>query len=59
MPQISRVRQSLTRNLIEIVMLHPKFAQDVDPAALHAAAALVHHHILKDRTLARMLPGRR
>ncbi|WP_295133347.1 cytochrome b/b6 domain-containing protein [uncultured Reyranella sp.] len=26
-------------------------------AALHAAAALVHHWILHDRTLARMLPG--
>ena len=38
LPQVSRVRQSLTRNLIEIVMLHPKFAHDVDPVALHAAA---------------------
>ena len=28
-------------------------------AALHAAAALFHHFILKDRTLLRMLPGRR
>lgn len=26
---------------------------------LHAAAALVHHYILRDRTLARMLPGAR
>lgn len=26
-------------------------------AALHAAAALVHHWVLRDRTLARMLPG--
>lgn len=26
-------------------------------AVLHAAAALVHHHVLKDDTLARMLPG--
>ena len=36
--QPSRVRQSLTRNLIEIVMLHPRFAHDVDPVVLHAAA---------------------
>lgn len=28
-------------------------------AALHAAAALFHHVVLKDRTLLRMLPGRR
>jgi cytochrome b561 len=28
-------------------------------AALHAAAALFHHYALKDRTLLRMLPGRR
>jgi cytochrome b561 len=27
-------------------------------AALHAAAALLHHYVLKDRTLLRMLPGR-
>jgi len=27
-------------------------------AALHAAAALVHHYVLKDATLLRMLPGR-
>jgi len=26
-------------------------------AGLHAAAALVHHWILRDRTLVRMLPG--
>ncbi len=26
-------------------------------AALHAAAALAHHHVLKDRTLKRMLPA--
>jgi cytochrome b561 len=26
-------------------------------AALHGAAALVHHWVLRDRTLARMLPG--
>jgi len=26
-------------------------------AGLHAVAALVHHWILRDRTLARMLPG--
>jgi len=26
-------------------------------AALHAAAALIHHWVLHDRTLARMLPG--
>ena len=26
-------------------------------AALHAAAALVHHWVFKDGTLARMLPG--
>jgi cytochrome b len=26
-------------------------------AALHAAAALVHHWIVRDRTLIRMLPG--
>ena len=30
-------RQSLARKLIELVMLHPVFAHDVDPAALHAA----------------------
>lgn len=29
----------------------------VIPAALHAAAALIHHWVLHDRTLARMLPG--
>jgi cytochrome b561 len=28
-------------------------------ALLHAAAALVHHWVLRDRTLVRMLPGRR
>jgi cytochrome b561 len=28
-------------------------------AALHAAAALVHHWVLRDRTLVRMLPGAR
>jgi cytochrome b561 len=28
-------------------------------AALHAAAALAHHYLLRDRTLARMLPGHR
>lgn len=28
-------------------------------AALHAAAALFHHYVLKDRTLLRMLPGYR
>lgn len=28
-------------------------------AALHAAAALLHHYVLKDRTLLRMLPGPR
>jgi cytochrome b561 len=28
-------------------------------AALHAAAALLHHYVLKDRTLLRMLPGGR
>jgi cytochrome b561 len=27
-------------------------------AALHAAAALLHHYVLKDRVLLRMLPGR-
>jgi len=27
-------------------------------AALHAAAALIHHYVFHDRTLARMLPGR-
>jgi cytochrome b561 len=27
-------------------------------AALHAAAALVHHWVLRDRTLVRMLPRR-
>lgn len=27
--------------------------------ALHAAAALVHHHVLRDNTLLRMLPGKR
>ena len=27
-------------------------------AAVHAAAALFHHHVLKDDTLVRMLPGR-
>lgn len=27
-------------------------------AAVHAAAALFHHHVLKDETLVRMLPGR-
>lgn len=27
-------------------------------AALHAAAALAHHYLLRDRTLLRMLPGR-
>jgi cytochrome b561 len=26
-------------------------------AGVHAAAALVHHHVFRDRTLARMLPG--
>jgi cytochrome b561 len=26
-------------------------------AALHAAAALIHHYVLRDRTLVRMLPG--
>ena len=31
------VRQSLARKLIELVMLHPEFARDVDVAALHAA----------------------
>ena len=35
--QPSRERQSLARNLIEMAMLHPKFAHDVDPVALHAA----------------------
>ncbi len=30
------VRQSLARKLIELVMLHPEFARDVNPAALHA-----------------------
>ena len=29
----------------------------VVPAALHAVAALVHHWVLRDRTLVRMLPG--
>ena len=28
-------------------------------AGLHAAAALFHHYVLRDRTLLRMLPGRR
>jgi cytochrome b561 len=28
-------------------------------ALLHAGAALVHHHLLKDRTLLRMLPPRK
>jgi cytochrome b561 len=28
-------------------------------AGLHAAAALLHHYVLKDRTLLRMLPGQR
>ncbi len=28
-------------------------------AGLHAAAALFHHYVLKDRTLLRMLPGQR
>jgi cytochrome b561 len=28
-------------------------------AALHAAAALLHHFLLKDRVLLRMLPGHR
>ncbi len=27
-------------------------------AALHAAAALIHHYVFRDRTLVRMLPGR-
>jgi cytochrome b561 len=27
-------------------------------AALHAAAALIHHYVFHDRTLVRMLPGR-
>jgi cytochrome b561 len=27
-------------------------------AALHASAALIHHYVFRDRTLARMLPGR-
>ena len=31
------VRQSLARKLIELVMLHPEFARDVNPAALHGA----------------------
>jgi cytochrome b561 len=26
-------------------------------AGLHAAAALIHHWVLRDRTLTRMLPG--
>lgn len=26
--------------------------------ALHAAAALFHHHVIKDNTLLRMLPSR-
>jgi cytochrome b561 len=26
-------------------------------AALHAVAALIHHWVLRDRTLIRMLPG--
>jgi cytochrome b561 len=28
-------------------------------AALHASAALIHHYVFRDRTLLRMLPGRR
>jgi DNA primase len=35
------VRQSLARKLIELVMLHPEFARDVDTAALHAAGDTV------------------
>jgi cytochrome b561 len=27
-------------------------------ATLHAPAALIHHYVLHDRTLVRMLPGR-
>jgi len=52
--QSARVRQSLTRNLIEIVMLHPKFAHDVDPVALHASAALSDESA-EQKTLAALL----
>ncbi len=35
------VRNSLVRKLIELVLLHPEFAGDVDPAILHAAGDTV------------------
>jgi DNA primase len=47
-------RQSLTRNLIEIVMLHPQFALTVDPAALHCADAAV-EDLVELKTLAALI----
>ena len=52
--QPSRERQSLARNLIEIAMLHPKFAHDVDPVALHAAGGAA-DDALELKTLAALL----
>lgn len=49
--------RAMTRNLKEI---HEILAHTVVIlAGLHAAAALVHHWVFKDRTLVRMLPGSR
>ena len=52
--QPSRERQSLARNLIEMAMLHPKFAHDVDPVALHAAGGAA-DDALELKTLAALL----
>ncbi len=52
--QPSRERQSLARNLIEIAMLYPKFAHDVDPVALHATGGAA-DDALELKTLAALL----
>ena len=48
------VRQSLARKLVELVMLHPEFAHDVDPAMLHAAGD-TNEDVVELKTLAALL----
>ena len=43
----------------QLAEVHGTFANGlVALAAMHAAAALGHHYVLRDRTLVKMLPGR-
>jgi cytochrome b561 len=49
------VNRNMARNILRV---HEYLANTlVALAGLHAAAALTHHYVWRDRTLVRMLPG--